>query len=384
MSNGDSAKAVSFHPALLRRPPMEMLTSRHHSRDFNGSRAEYIFFRQRIVAAVFSLLALSWIPIDWLFLPHEAFGPLLACRLGFSAAFLVLSFWGRRATSIRMARLLLAAFVLIPAALYVASQSILGQAHLSTSPETAAVVSGYGFLPYAMVSVMAIFPLTLLEGLTYALATGFVYVATQYFFHDLFSVRSIGEIWLLGLIAAIAVWVEVAQLGMLLRLYREATQDHLTGLVNRRVVADQLVNEIDRSRTENHPLSVLLFDLDLFKRINDTYGHLAGDAVLRRFAGILRENLPEDATIGRYGGEEFIAVLPQRDTDAARQLAERIRMAAHDSPATGPEGETISFTTSIGVAGLEGADRVDSLLARVDEKLYAAKSGGRDLVAVAE
>ncbi|MFP4462216.1 MAG: GGDEF domain-containing protein [Guyparkeria sp.] len=365
-------------------PPRELLTAGQHSRDFTGSRAAYIFYRQRIVSLVFALLALAWIPVDWLFLPEDVFVPILVCRLLFAGAFLFMAFCGGRATSLRVARLLLGAFILIPACMFVASQAILADSSLGGDPQMAAVVGGYGYLPYVMVTVMAIFPLTLLEGVGYALVTGAVYLLGQAVFHDVFTVEVLGEIWLLGLIAGVAVWVEVAQLGMLLRLYREATRDHLTGLVNRRVVADQLVTEIERAREQGQPLSVLLFDLDLFKRINDTHGHLAGDEVLRRFAEILDENLPADTLPGRYGGEEFIAVLPRRDTANAREIAESIAQATRRTAVTGSDGETITFTTSIGVAALRDDDTVDSLLGRVDGRLYDAKAHGRDLVAVAE
>lgn len=382
MDDAHSARQRDGWMSFVGMPPRELLTASNHSRDFTGSRAAYIFYRQRIVSLVFALLALAWIPIDGLFLPGEVFLPILACRLLFAGAFLLLAFFGGRATSLRTARLLLGAFILIPACLFVASQAILGGTALGGDSQTAAIVAGYGFLPYVMVTVMAIFPLTFLEGAGYALVSGLIYLVAQAEFHDIFSVEVIGEIWLLGLIAAIAIWVEVAQLGMLLRLYREATRDHLTGLVNRRVVADQLVEEIDRAREQGEPLSVLLFDLDLFKRINDTHGHLAGDKVLRCFAGILDDNLAADTLPGRYGGEEFIAVLPRRDTGAARTIAERIGEATRRAMVTGLDGETISFTTSIGVTDLRAGDTVDSLLGRVDERLYDAKAQGRDLVAV--
>ncbi len=370
--------------SFLGMPPRELVTASHHSRDFTGSRAAYIFYRQRIVSLVFALMALAWIPVDWLFLPEEVFLPILGCRLAFAGAFLFMAFCGGRATSLHVARLLLGAFILIPACMFAASQAILGETALGGDPQTAAVIGGYGYLPYVMVTVMAIFPLTLIEGVGYALITGLVYLVTQAVFHDLFSVQVLGEIWLLGLIAGVAVWVEVAQLGMLLRLYREATRDHLTGLVNRRVLAEQLVTEIERARAKDQPLSVLLFDLDLFKRINDTHGHLAGDEVLRRFAEILDRELPDDTLPARYGGEEFIAVLPGRDTSNAREIAEAIREATRRTSVTGTEGETITFTTSIGVAGLQDDDTVDSLLGRVDDRLYDAKARGRDLVAIAE
>ncbi|HEY5720210.1 MAG TPA: GGDEF domain-containing protein, partial [Gammaproteobacteria bacterium] len=141
--------------------------------------------------------------------------------------------------------------------------------------------------------------------------------------------------------------------------------------------------EIERSNRYRRELSVLLFDLDKFKRINDTLGHLAGDAVLRHFSGVVEQALRRTDLVGRYGGEEFLAVLPETGSVRAQEVAERIRAGCHASPASGPSGEPIEFTTSIGVAQLAPDEEAEQLLSRVDDSLYKAKESGRDRVILA-
>lgn len=197
------------------------------------------------------------------------------------------------------------------------------------------------------------------------------------------TVRAFGDIWLMGLLAGIAMWPELAQLHMLLQLYREATRDALTGLVNRAVLTKWLDLEVARAHDRTRPLSVLLLDLDLFKRINDTYGHLAGDMVLQVFARLMMREMPGINLIGRYGGEEFLAILPGRNAQQALDLANRIRASCHKARVRGPDDQIIGFTVSIGVATLEEGEDAEALLQRVDKGLYRAKEAGRDLAVVA-
>ena len=349
-----------------------------HSRDFSGSRAEYITVRLRLLSLAFALLALAWIPIDALFLDDAAFSSILTLRAGFSAGFLALALWSGYKQRLWAARLRLAGLVVIPAIFFIGSRQVLGE----TGHETGVLV-GYSFLPFLMVALAGIFPLTLLEGALYALSVGVVKVASEYYFGTLFDIHTLGQIWLLGLLAVIALWAELAQLHMLLALYREATRDALTGLVNRRPLTRWLEGEVKRARGEHRPLTLLLFDLDLFKKINDTHGHLAGDSVLARFAALLTAQLPDPELVGRWGGEEFLAALPNLHAHEAHELAEAIRAACHNQLVESPEGESVRFTVSIGVAEMREGEGLNDLLSRVDNGLYAAKAGGRDMVVMA-
>jgi diguanylate cyclase (GGDEF)-like protein len=247
------------------------------------------------------------------------------------------------------------------------------------------ILLGYSFLPFLIMALLTIVPLTFLEGISYTGLVILFYIVTKVLEGTLFTIPALGDLWLLLLLATIALWVQMTQLHMLMRLYREATRDALTGLVNRRVLSTKLEQEIAQTDEQGKPLSVLLFDLDLFKRINDTYGHHAGDMVLQAFAEILRQTCGDDHLVGRYGGEEFLAILPDVDIEQAREHAERVRQACHRYTVyTAEENQEITFTTSIGVALRRSDESSHDLLGRVDQGLYQAKTAGRDLVSIAE
>lgn len=160
-----------------------------------------------------------------------------------------------------------------------------------------------------------------------------------------------------------------------------ATLDPLTGVYNRRTFLDLARRELSRTQRQSAPLALLLLDLDHFKSVNDTYGHLAGDEVLVAFARLVQGNLRREDLVMRYGGEEFCVLLPGVESEAACHLAERMRAGAGALRVT-TEGHEIGCTVSIGVAvSLGGGPEIlDDILARADEALYLAKRGGRDRV----
>ncbi|HEX8964751.1 MAG TPA: diguanylate cyclase, partial [Rhodocyclaceae bacterium] len=159
------------------------------------------------------------------------------------------------------------------------------------------------------------------------------------------------------------------------RLREEATTDHLTGVANRRLFLKQLEMELDRFKRFGEPAVLLMADLDYFKKVNDTYGHATGDAVLRHFAEVSRQYLRRVDLIGRLGGEEFGILLPGTDTADALQFAERYRSLVQGSPAPHRSG-SIAVTVSIGIAEFAaGDDTPDTIMARADAALYAAKAG---------
>ncbi len=167
-------------------------------------------------------------------------------------------------------------------------------------------------------------------------------------------------------------------------LERLATTDVLTGVFNRRVLLERLELELRRFRRYGSRLCVLLLDVDHFKRVNDSHGHLAGDAVLVALGQILRTRVRATDMAGRYGGEEFCVLLPETDLEAGRELAERLRQrVAAEAFAAG--GAAFRVTCSVGVAEFDTArQKVTDLLQAADEALYRAKQEGRDRVCAAE
>jgi two-component system, cell cycle response regulator len=155
--------------------------------------------------------------------------------------------------------------------------------------------------------------------------------------------------------------------------------DELTGLPNRRFVLTQLSALVSGAKRHERPFSVLMIDIDHFKQINDTYGHAAGDAVLATVAGTLRERLREEDWVGRLGGEEFAALLPDEDLEAAAVVAESLRHAIENMGVRlEDQGEILRVTVSVGYATLEAGEDADGVLRRADDALYAAKAGGRN------
>ena len=165
-------------------------------------------------------------------------------------------------------------------------------------------------------------------------------------------------------------------------LAHQATYDSLTGVLNRRAILDHLHKELARARRENGTLSVGMCDIDHFKAVNDTWGHLTGDSVLVAFTRCLLAGLREYDHVGRYGGEEFLVIAVGSKGQSEESLYERLRAGVAASRIE-TEGKTVSITVSIGVAPGTGQSTVDSLLAAADAALYRAKAAGRNRVAYA-
>ena len=162
---------------------------------------------------------------------------------------------------------------------------------------------------------------------------------------------------------------------------RQAVTDELTGLFNHRRFQEVITPEVERARRYGHEIGLIMLDIDNFKSVNDTYGHLAGDNVLRAVARVLRQSSREIDEPARYGGEEMAVALPQTDLEGAYQFAERVRgrIEALDLPLLDGDG-TLKVTASFGVASLAtaGGANKGALVAAADAALYEAKRSGKN------
>ena len=154
--------------------------------------------------------------------------------------------------------------------------------------------------------------------------------------------------------------------------------DELTGLFNKRYFNKHLALEVERARRYGHPLSLLIMDIDNFKHYNDTYGHPAGDRVLAALGNLLRESVRLNDLACRYGGEEFVVILPMTDGEIGRRLADRLREKFAALIFHPVESVEVGKTMSVGVAEFETDESPEALLARADKNLYAAKASGRN------
>jgi len=183
----------------------------------------------------------------------------------------------------------------------------------------------------------------------------------------------IGGLWIVLLVLAawaVRCWLEVGKQAVL------SESDPLTGLYDRRHFRQLLTMEISRVRRHSRPLSLIMFDVDDFKSINDTLGHAAGDEVLRVVSSLVNITLRDQDSVARWGGDEFVIMTPETDLLGAFQVAERLRylMCKHDF------GKAGKVTASFGVSRVEYQDDVDTFLARVDRLLYLAKERGKNVV----
>ncbi len=162
----------------------------------------------------------------------------------------------------------------------------------------------------------------------------------------------------------------------------KAVTDQLTGLHNRRYMESQLRALLERVQHGGAPVSVLIADIDHFKRVNDLFGHDAGDEVIRQFSERLASNFRPRDLACRFGGEEFVVIMPETAPEVAMQIAERLRLSVSNSPFyIGRARDALDVTCSVGVAvGSELNDTAELVLKRADQALYSAKQCGRNRV----
>ena len=188
----------------------------------------------------------------------------------------------------------------------------------------------------------------------------------------------------LTIVFAMFSYLSVFYLGVVIgaqkRLQKMATTDSLTGLLNRRQMQCHLDQEVERFKRSGQPVSLLLMDLDHFKKINDSWGHDSGDKVLQAFADILQQELRAQDLVARWGGEEFLVIMPQCGLAGALQIAERLRCAMESYYGQGTAEQSGRVTVSIGATELRPGDDAATATGRADAAMYQSKESGRNRV----
>ncbi len=345
-----------------------------HSDDFKDTRAEYINLRLRFMLIFYATGVPCFLLLDYFFIQPEHFFHLSIVHVLFPAALILILLQTRFRTSLFQVNVALALTCFATMVFYGLSVVILN------GYGDSAIMAGYMKMPHLMVVMMAVFPLTLLFSLTMVAMALVAFFVVHYTLGTLQSIDTFTDLWLLLLFGGLSLWIQSGQLLMLLKLYRESTSDALTGLINRRVLMKRLIAEEAKVMFGGETFSILMFDLDRFKRINDNYGHLTGDKVLRKASELLKTNLRGSGLLARYGGEEFIAVLPGARGKTAVDVAERLRRVLECAYVVAPAGEKINMPASIGVTDFQSGETIDEMISRADELLYVAKENGRNRV----
>ena len=355
----------------------DLFSSISRSQDFNNTRAEYLRLRVTVLSVVMSILFLLWIPIERLMLDMNI-ATALAWERAITASFLIIiAFLAPRGTSLRHVQLMITALILVLNIFSIMAQHAIGGSN------SQGLIFGYSLFPYLYIAILSIFPQTAVEGLRLSSIT-IIFVAVKHYLNGtVMSFTAFSDFWFLSLLTVVILSSQMGQMQMMLRLYRQGTRDPLTGLFNRGRLMNniKLVTDfINRSKESDDKVALMMFDLDFFKKINDTYGHSSGDDVLVGFSQLLTSSVRTIDIVGRYGGEEFIAVMINIREKDALVVAERIRKNSEATLVETRSGHKINFTTSIGIAFYEKGEEISSLIERADKNLYKAKFEGRNRV----
>lgn len=341
----------------------DLLSSTQHSDDFNQTRNSFITARLRLMCLIYAFAVPASALFDLFLFGQTLAYELLSGRLALAAGLLVIYFLSKIKTNLILTKLLLTITFLLPTLFYINLE------HQITSSGNSLPFS-VSVMPYLIITMLGLFPLTVRAGITLLLTISlpiclYSVITDVLLFH---------QMWVLTLFGGVALWLQLGQLSMLMKLYRESTVDPLTGLINRRV----LMRQLHKLNTRGAPYCLMILDLDRFKRINDNYGHHVGDQVLLSVAKVLKTQIRRSDIAARFGGEEFIVVLPNTEITQSKLVAQNIADAISMREITAPNGDVIHVTTSIGLC--QHCGTIEALLNRADELLYQAKSSGRNQI----
>lgn len=353
---------------------MALLWPGNHPQLLGRRRAEAILVRARAFATLFAVLTAAWIALDVLLVEGRRLDLAMA-RTAATAAFVTLAIGCRGAEpTLVHARLALLALYAIPVGLFIVSQRAFETSALQGLAQGFGSV--YAFVPFLLACGIAAFPLTAAE----ALAVAVLPFAAQIWFIGLYSSRLPGLVafdafWLLMVATAMAGFAAMSQVKLMTALVHQAIRDPLTGCLRRESGEELLGLQLALAARQEAPLAVLFADIDHFKDVNDTFGHEVGDQVLANTAEALRAPLRDSDAVLRWGGEEFVVVLPLATKAEAVRLIERLRARGF-----GRDRHGRAVTVSIGIAEYreDMVDNVPALIELADARMYQAKQAGRN------
>ena len=350
----------------------ELLSDRRHGAPISRHRAAIVQSRVYFFCVVFAFLVPVWSVVDLLFLPSGLWEELIAIRVVSSLAFAVLAWQARSDPDLKRARLLLAGMLAVTPLFYIVTDHWISTYTLNGTAKVVAEL--YALLPFVMVAGLTLFPLTLMEFVVFSTPMLWVTLYVSFPGEGAEIPQAVSTVWLFCLILGVALFSSLSQLRYMLSQVSRASYDVLTGLLTRRAGIEVLDLQFRLSAMSEASLSILYFDLDNFKTINDTYGHEAGDEVLKNAARQINACVRKGDSVIRWGGEEFIVVLPTADPHEANEVVNRIMRAG-----LGPRPDQKPVTASIGVAEVQADDVNDwkSQVELADHRMYKAKTSGR-------
>lgn len=374
-------RLTGLMPGELTQSEMSWLVApRQHLPLVTRRRATVIVNRVRLFAFLFAVLTPLWSVVDFVVFPFPLWLNLAGMRIAAALAFASLLVYYRPNGDLFDAYRAMALLFVIPTIFYVASHTILS--HYQLTGLSAAIGAGYAFLPFVLLAGLSIFPLTLVESLTISSPILLAQAVSGYLRWPVLDWPSFaGAFWLLLLITGVATMAGMSQLAFMLALVRQAIRDPLTGVFSRRSGEEVVELQFTIATRSDAALSIAFFDIDHFKQINDRFGHEAGDKALTDVTSMVGMNLRRGDTLARWGGEEFVLIMPNTTLEQAHAAMIRLRELGF-----GQRPDETPITASIGIAERK-ADTTDnwkSLVDLADQRMYQAKKNGRDRIVLAD
>jgi diguanylate cyclase (GGDEF)-like protein len=337
--------------------------------------AALIIARIQLISVLFAVIVPSWSVVDLATYDAPLSWQLTLLRFASGLILLVLG-WPRRLSDTRPythAMAMLLALMIVPSAFHMASMALLNAS--ATSGVQAVMTQFYIFIPIVVLAGLAIFPLSALEIILLSLPAfitaifGFFYDGTRVSLEEHFIV-----IWCMLMMTFVSIFSGMSQLHYMETMLHRAMTDPLTGTASRRSGMETLRLLFHLSAVSGKPLSVAFFDIDHFKHINDTFGHEAGDNVLQQITERLRGLLRHSDTLVRWGGEEFLAILPDI---SARQLTALVERLTATGLGISPDGTPLTASVGIAETMADNAESWRALVELADKRMYEAKQKGR-------
>ncbi len=339
-------------------------------------RTSILATRVQVVAGLFAVLTPLWILVDIFIFPNDVWPSLAVARVLTTFAFVAIVLAAKHVDTMRKAYLLLAMMFAVPTLFFLFTCQYLNQVPLEGMQ--VGVSSGYNLLPFVMLAGLSIFPLTIMESLVFAAPILLIQFGTYAMRWPMLDwPTAAASLWLLMLITSVSMLAGISQLAFIIVLVRESMNDCLTGCYSRNSGEKLLEMQYVQACRSGAPLALAFVDLDFFKQINDKHGHDAGDSALIEASKSLRLHQRTSDILVRWGGEEFVLIMPKTDSEQAQIALERICKSG-----IGQRPDGTPLTASIGIA-----ERLDNhttdwreLVAMADTRMYMAKRTGRNRI----
>ncbi|MCL2021049.1 MAG: GGDEF domain-containing protein [Betaproteobacteria bacterium] len=357
-----------------------LLSSLQHPHLLAIKRTGIIVSRVRLVAILFAIMTPLWSVIDFFVFSAHIWVPMTLLRAITGFAFLALFLYYKPRKKPAHAYRALFFLLLIPSVFYPISQYLLIHADLSEHLAQLVLV-GYTFLPFVLIASLAIFPITLKENLALSSLIMSAQLLGIILSNDNQLANIIGIIWLLALLGCIATMAGISQLALMAALVRQTIRDTITGCFTRSSGEELLSLQFAIAQRSKTALSLAFIDLDNFKAVNDQFGHEAGDIVLRHAATAIMNELRDSDLLARWGGEEFLLIMPNTSISQAKTAMERLRRLGLCKR---PDGTVMTASVGISEVWRDAVSDTGQLVDLADQRMYLAKESGRNAIFCAD